>query len=443
LASEDITRGDLQISIPWNDVETEQKSILRSFRKQVRIPGFRPGKAPESVIRARYAEDVKRELLEHLLPKFFWKEAEAQDYRVVGAPNIQDVKFEDGEPLEFRAEFEIIPDFELQDYKRIEVPYMEPEIGDEQIATELEQLRERHSTFRNLDPRPIEDGDIAVVALKSDEIDGVPAVDQSETTLAIGSEETLEDFTKALRGTSPGDKVDFDVTYPEDFGNEKLAGKTVSFHAEVNGIRQKELPELDDDFAADVGDFRTLDELKERIKEEMYTHRHRHAVEQSHESLLDTLIDMHDFPVPERMVEDQMRTRVERTARSLASQGVNLEEMQLDWKKIAEEQRPRAIRDVKAGLLLERIAQAEAIEVEDEEIDAQVERFAQEKKTSMAVARKELAENGALDNIRTNLVNEKTLNFLFDESEKVDPPEEETEEEPAVADAIAATADKE
>lgn len=424
-------------------METEQKSILKSFRRQVRIPGFRPGKAPESVIRARYAEDVKRELLEHLVPKFFWKEAEAQDYRVVGAPNIEDVKFEDGEPLEFRAEFEIIPDFELKEYKRLKVPYKEPQIAEEQIATELEQLRERHSTFRNLDPRPIKDGDIAVVALKSDKIDGVPTVDQSETTLAIGSDETLEDFTKALRGTSPGDKVDFEVTYPEDFGNEKLAGKTVSFHAEVNGIREKELPELDDDFAADVGDFRSLDELKERIKEEMYSHQHRHAVEKSHESLLDTLIDLHDFPVPERMVEDQMRTRVERTARSLAQQGINLEEMQLDWKKIAEEQRPRAIRDVKAGLLLERIAEAEAVEVEDEEIDVQVERFAQERKLSMAAARKDLAENGVLDNIKTNLVNEKTLNLIFDEAEKVDPPEEVVEEAPVDADVVETTADKE
>lgn len=443
MASEDITRGELQISIPWNDVESEQKSILKSFRKQVSIPGFRPGKAPESVIRARYAEDVQRELLEHLVPKFFWKEAEAQDFRVVGAPNIEDVKFEDGEPLEFLAKFEIIPDFELKEYKRLQAPYKEPEVTDEQIDTELDQLRERHSTFRNLDPRPIKDGDIAVVSLKSDEIDGVPTVDQSETTLAIGSEETLEDFTKALTGKSPGDKVDFEVTYPEDFGNEKLAGKTVSFHAEVSGIREKELPELDDDFAADVGDFRTLDELKDRIKEEMYSHQHRHAVEKSHESLLDTLIDLHDFPVPDRMVEDQMRTRVERTARSLAQQGINLEEMQLDWKQIAEEQRPRAIRDVKAGLLLERISEAEAIEVEDEEIDAQVERFAQERKTSMAVARKELADNGALDNIRTNLINEKTLTLLFDEAEKVDPPEEEVAEAPVDTDVVETTADKE
>lgn len=427
MASEDITRGELAISIPWNDVETEQQRILKSFRKQVRIPGFRPGKAPESVIRARYAEDVKREVLEALVPKFFWKEAEAQDYRVVGAPDIQDVKFEESQPLEFRAQFEIIPDFELKDYRRLQVPYKEPEVSDDEISAEIERLRERHATYRNLDPRPLEDGDIAVVALKSDEVEGVASVDQKETTLTIGSEETLEDFTKALRGKSPGDKVDFDVTYPEDFGNEKLANKTIPFHAEVSGIRKKELPELDDNFAADVGDFRSLDELKARIKEEINTHHRRHAMEHAHEHIIDALIEKHDFPVPERMVQDQIRTRVERTARNLASQGINLEEMQLDWKKIAEEQRPRAVRDVKAGLLLERIAEAEAFEADDEQVDAQIERFAQQKKIPMSKARQQLAENGAIDTIRTNLINEKTLNYLFDESEKVDPPAKEPE----------------
>lgn len=429
MASEDITRGELQISIPWNEVEMEQQRILSSFRKQARIPGFRPGKAPESVVRARFAEEVRREVLEALVPKFFWKEAQAQDFRVVGAPNIQDVKFEESEPLEFRAEFEIVPDFELKEYRRLKVHYKEPEITEEEISKELENLRERQATFRNEDPRPLEDGDIAVVSLKSDEVEGVPAVDQSETTLSIGSEETLADFTSALKGKSPDDKVDFDVTYPEDFGNEKLAGKTIPFHAEVKGIRKKELPELDDDFAADVGDFRSLSELKDRIKEELYDHQRRHAVEHAHEHVIDELIKLHDFPLPERMVQDQIRTRVERTARSLASQGVNLEEMQLDWKKIGEEQRERAERDVKAGLLLERIAEAEAFEADEEEVDAQIERFAQQKKMSMSRARQELAESGALDNVRSNLVNEKTLNYLFDESEKVDHHEEEPEAE--------------
>ena len=158
MASEDITRGELQISIPWNEVETEQQRILRSFRRQAKIPGFRPGKAPESVIRTRYAEEVKREVLEALVPKFFWKEAQAQDFRVVGAPNIQDVKFEESQPLEFRAEFEIVPDFELKEYRRLKVHYKEPEVSEEEISAELDRLRERQATFRNQDPRPLDDG---------------------------------------------------------------------------------------------------------------------------------------------------------------------------------------------------------------------------------------------------------------------------------------------
>ncbi len=431
----------MDISIPWSEVEQETQRVVKAYKKQVRIPGFRPGKAPESVIQVRYGDDVRREVLESLAPKHFWKEAQAQDYRVIGQPNITDVHYEKDEPLTFKAKFEIIPDFELADYRRLQVPYKDPEVADEEVQSELERLREQHASFRNVDPRPIEEGDIAVISLKSGEVEGVPAVDQSETTLTIGGEETLEDFSKALKGKSPDDEVDFEVTYPEDFGNEKLAGKAVPFHAVVKGVRVKELPELDDEFAGDVGDFQTIDELKSRIKEEITSHKRRHAIEHSHEAILDKLIEMNNFAVPDRLVNEQIRTRLERTARSLAEQGVDLEQMQLDWGKLGETERPRAVRDVKAGLLLERIAEAEAIEADDDEIDAAIERFAQSRKSSLSRARQQMSEDGTLDRLRSHMINEKTLNYLFDEAEKVDPPE--PEPEPQEAEQAAAPAEEE
>ncbi len=438
MSSADITKGELEISIPWSEVEEETKRVVKAFKKQVRIPGFRPGKAPESVIEMRFGEDVRREVLETLAPKAFWKEAQAQDYRVIGQPDISDIHYEKDEPLTFKAAFEMIPDFELADYRRLQIPYKEPEVEDAEIDAELERLREQHASFRNVDPRPLEDGDIAVVSLKSEAVEGAPAVDQSETTLTIGDEGTLEDFTKALRGKSPEEEVDFEVTYPEDFGNEQLAGKSVPFHAVVQGVRVKELPELDDDFASDVGDFRTIDELRQRINEEIQAHKRRHAVERSHEAILDKLIEMNEFSVPERLVHEQIRSRLERTARSLAGQGVDLDQLQLDWSKLGETERPRAVRDVKAGLLLERIAEAEAIEAEDDELDAEIERFAQARKTTLSRARQQMSEDGTLDRLRSHMVNDKTLNYLFDEAEKVDPPEE----EPETAEAEAAAAEE-
>ncbi|MEZ5363630.1 MAG: trigger factor [Bryobacterales bacterium] len=428
MATTDVTRGELEITVPWDEVQKESDRVLQAFRKQVRVPGFRPGKAPDSVIKMRYAEDIKAEVLEKLIGRHFWAEAEEQDYRVIGTPKVRDVKFEDDQPLEFTAEFEMIPDFELADYKRLQAPFKEPEVTDEEIERELEQLRERHASFKNLDPRPLEKGDIAVIALKSDEVEGAPTIDQNETTITIGGEETFEEFTKALEGKTPGDKVDFDVNYPEDFGNEQLAGKTIPFHAEVKAIRVKELPELDDDFASEVGDFQTLDELKKRIQEEIHGHKRSHAVEHAKEKLIDQLVEKHPFPVPDLLVNEQIRSRLERMARTFAAQGVDLENTPIDWKKLGEDQRERAARDVKAGLLLERISEVEAIEADQAGIDAEVQRFAQRNQLTLAGARRQLAEDGTLDRIESHLKNEKTMNFLFDEAEKVDPPEEPEEE---------------
>ena len=434
--STEICKGELEISVPWDEVQSESNRVVKSLTKEVRIPGFRPGKAPASVIKMRYADTVRQEVLEALIGKHFWKHAEDNDYHVIGQPKISDLKFEDDEPLTFKAEFEIVPDFELQTYKLIPTPFKDPEVADDDVAAHLERVREQNASYRNLDPRPLADGDLAVVSLESEEVEGAPKVDQSETTLVIGGEHTLEDFTKNLTGKSPGDKVDFDVTYPDDFANQELAGKSVPFHAEVKAIREKELPDLDDDFAADVGDFRTLDELRARVREEMQESARTEATRAAKDKIVDTLVERHDFPVPDLLVNEQINARLQRTAQVFAQQGLDPAKADIDWKQLAESQREAAVRDVKAGLLLERIAEAEAVEPDETEVDAEVERYAQSNRITLSAARQKLAEDGTLDRIQSHLRNEKTLQILFDEAEKVDPPEEAAApegEEPAPA----------
>ena len=431
MPTEDICRRELEISIPWNEVEKEADRVVNALRRQVRVPGFRPGKVPDKVIRTRYHDDIRKEVVEQLVPRYFWDEAKKVDLSPVGAPNVHDVHFHEGESLHFKAEFEVLPDFELADYHRLEVPFTEPQVSDEEIDKELEQMREQHSSLRNVDPRPLADGDIAVVSLKSGEVEGAPKIEQDETTFTIGDEGTLTEFNENLRGKSPGDEADFEVTYPEDFGNEKLAGKTIPFHVAVKGIREKELPELNDDFAADVGDFRTLDELRTRIREVMQHNRRRTATEAAKDKLVNQLAEKHDFAVPESLVERQVQSRIERTLRSLQRQGVDLSKLSLDPAKLRESERDRAVRDVKAGLLLERIADAESIQVTKEEIDAEVQRFAEQSKQTVSAARQKLAESGDLDRLQSSIRNEKALSFLFDEAVKVDQPAEPEPEEEA------------
>ena len=413
-------KRELEISVPWEEVEQETGRIVKALRGGAKIPGFRPGKAPDTIVRSRYQKEIRQEIIDKLVPRFFWEQAQQQKLRVVGSPQVGDLHLENGEAMRFHAEFEVYPEFELADYRRLEVPFREPEVSEEEVAQELEQLRERHAGFRNLDSRPLADGDIAVLSLRGTSKDGAPPIEQEETTVTIGNEETLPEFNEHLRGKSPGDELDFDVRYPEDFSNRTLAGKTFSFHAQVKGLREKELPELNDDFAADLGDFRTLEEVRRHLHELVENQHRRQATEAAQEALINELIKRHDFPVPEELIDRQIASRLERQLRSLKQQGVDVSKLDWDWDKVRDAERDSAVRDVKASLLLERIAQAENFIASSEEIDEQVKRYAEQTRQSPAAAREKLAEEGALDRMQARMSNDKTLSFLLDEAEKVD-----------------------
>lgn len=214
---------------------------------------------------------------------------------------------------------------------------------------------------------------------------------------------------------------EFDVTYPEDYGGEKLAGKTVRFHVHVKGLRRKELPELNDDFARDLGDFRTLDELRDAVRKSIFAQRENEAQREAKDKLVEKLVDLNSFPIPEVFVERQIENRVENRLRSLAQQGVDPKSFNLDWDKIKEAQRGAALREVKASLILTKVSERESIGVTNEEVDREVERIAQQNREPIAVARKKMTEDGTLDRIASHIQTEKTLNFLFDNAAKVPP----------------------
>src|ERR1022692_4640176 len=183
------------------------------------------------------------------------------------------------------------------------------------------------------------------------------SVKTDEMVLEIGAKETVVAFTENLRGLTPGDEKEFEVVYPEDYGSEKLAGKTVKFHAVLKGLRRKELPEIDDEFAQEIGDYRTVDELKEAVRKALFAQRQYEAQQDAKNLIVDKLVDAHDFPVPEVFVERQIRNRVEQSLRAMAAEGVDPNSIKLDWEKVKETQRDKALREVKASLLLSRIAE--------------------------------------------------------------------------------------
>jgi trigger factor len=411
-------KHELEISIPLEDVEQETGRVLENVKKRARIPGFRPGKVPASLIRKQFEGEIRQQVLETLIPKYLQKQFEAEDLRVVGTPNISDVHFHPGEPLRFKAEFEVVPDIELKDYKGLSVVYHDPEITDADVDRRLEELREARAEYVNVDPKPVEDGDYAVVALESTGGVEGPPVKNDEMVLHIGSDDTFEAFSTNLRGVSPGEEKEFEVTYPADYGQNRLSGKTVRFRAHLKGIRRKELPELNDEFAKDMGDYLNLDELRDAVKKSLLAQRQFEAQQEAKNKLIESLVDMHEFPVPEAFVENQLKNRVEQQLRALAGEGVDPESVKLDWKKVKETQGEKALREVKASMLLSRIAEREAIAATRDEVDREVERLARQQREPFAALRLKLEKNGALGRLASHIQTEKTLSFLFEHAQK-------------------------
>jgi len=412
-------KRSLELSIPAEEVEAETNRVVADVQKRAKMPGFRPGKVPESLIRRHYEGDIRQRILESLIPKHLQKKFEEENLNVVGTPDISDVHLHAGEPLRFKAEFEVVPEFELGDYQDIEVPYNDPQVTAEDVDKRVEELREQKAEYVNVDPRPIENGDYAVLSLESVAgVEGEP-VRNEEMTVEVGGKDTLDAFNENLVGLSPGDEKEFDVQYPEEYGQPRLAGKTVRFRAQVKGLRRKELPEINDEFAQDLGDYRNMEELRDAVRKSIQAARTHEAQRDAKDRLVEKLVDAHNFPVPETLVERQIRNRVENRLADLAAQGIDPRNLKLDWQKVKETQRDKALREVKASMLLSRIADREHIDPTRDEVDREVERIAKQQREPFAAVRLRFEKDGTLGRIAHHIQTEKTLSFLFEHARKV------------------------
>ncbi len=408
----------LELTVPAAEVDSETERAIQELKKKVKLPGFRPGKVPDDIIRRRFREEIRHEVLDKLLPKYFWQKAEQDGLSVAGPPSITDVHFEPGQPLHFKAEFEVAPQYELKDYKNVTVKYSDPEVSDEDVNKRLEALRDQKAEYVAVEPRPVQNGDHAVISLNS--TGGIqPPVQQDELTIEVGGEDTVAGFSDALLGMTPGEEKDFDVTYPQDYGSARMAGKTIRFHATLKTIRRKELPELNDEFAGDVGDYQNLEELRQALRNAIFTERQFFAQQEAKNKIVETLVEEHDFPVPEAYVERQIENLVERHLQGLAAEGVDPSKVKLDWAKIKASQRERAIREVKASLLLGRISERENIYATEDDVDREVARIARQEREPVAAVRIRLEKENALGRIASRIRTDKTLAFLFEHARKV------------------------
>jgi len=414
----DSTKREIAVEIPAAEVNRETEALIQKYQKMARLPGFRKGHVPASIIRQRFAEDIKTDVVESLVPRYFRQEAGKQGLVPVSQPRVTDLHIHEGEPLRFKASFEVLPEIQVEGYKELRANKPVIVVTDEEVEQALNHLREQHATFAAIEGRALADGDFAQVAL-----DGRPRtgegqpVHMDDVLVEIGGKNTMPEFTENLRGAGAGDEKTFEVKYPEDFSDKRLAGQTFDYTVKVLSLKQKNLPELNDDFAKEVGEFAGIADLKQRIRENMESEKTHTAEREAKDQLVAELVKRNDFEVPEAMVERQIDVRLERGLRALAAQGMRPEDMKkMDMNRLRAGQRAQAVQEVKASLLLDKVADLEKVEVSDEEIDQEIAALAAQTKQTSEAVRARLTRDGALDRIRSRIRNEKTLSLLYHQS---------------------------
>ena len=417
------TKREIEVEIPAAEVGRETETLIQKYQKVARIAGFRRGHVPASIIRQRFSEEIKTDVVEALIPRYFRQEAERLGIHPVSQPRVTDLHVHDGEPLRFKAAFEVLPEIKLEGYKELRADKPEIAVSEADVEQALNDLREQHAKFDPIEGRALAEGDFAQASL-----DGNPKgpqeatgdsqpVHMDEVLVEIGGKNTMPEFTEHLRGANAGDERTFDVNYPEDAQDKRLAGKTFTYTVKISAIKHKSLPELNEEFVKQFGEFTTVDELRQRIRQQMESERKHEAEHKAKDKLVEELIQRNEFEVPESLIEQQIDIRLERGLRALAAQGLSAEHMKkMDLPRLRAGQRDQAIHDVKAALLLEKVAEAENVQVSDDEMNAEVDSLAKQTKQTTEAIRTRLTRDGGLDRIRTRIRNEKTLEFLYHQS---------------------------
>ena len=423
-AKQDGVKREISVEIPAEEVTRETETIILKYQKVARLPGFRSGHVPASIIRQRFKEDLKSDVVEALVPRYFRKETEKLGMIPVSQPRVTDLHIHEGEPLRFKASFEVMPEIPVEGYKELRAEHPEISVKDEEVEEALNNVREQHATFTSVEGRPLADGDFAQASMDGKPKDGnddgddkTQPVHMDEVLIEIGGKNTVPEFTANLRGANAGDEREFEVVYSEDTNDKRLAGKTFVYTVKIQAIKQKSLPELNDEFAKELGEFTSLDQVRKQIRENMTAERKHTAEHEAKDKLVAELVKRNDFEVPESLVDRQIDLRIERGLRALAAQGMKMEDLKkMDLPRLRAGQRDQALQDVKSSLLLERIAELEKIETGEDEVNREIESLAQQTKQTSEAVRARLTQDGGLDRIRNRIRSEKTLDFLYHQS---------------------------
>lgn len=417
---EDISpvKKKLHIEVPVEKVSQEVDAFYEDLRKRAKIKGFRPGKAPRSILERHFKDYVRSEVLQKLVQDTYPRALSETALSPVSLPVFDPQELEVDKPFQYSAIFEIKPDVKVADYFGLVLEGKKEEVTDKEVEERLKGLQNLHAQLKAVsEPRPVQKGDYVIVDYEAFE-NGKPLEDAKGVNVAVevGSGHFIPTLEEGMVGLKPEEEKEFEVTWPEDHGYRKWAGKTLTFHLKVKEIKEKTLPNLDDEFAKDLGDYASLEELRARIRQDLQREKDLALDRRLKDQLVDQLVETNALEVPESLVEEQVKNLVSETKTKLASQGLDFRDLGFSEEKLREDYRETARRQVKSFLILERISEQEGITVSDEEIEGRLREIADRTHQKFDVIRRYYEKNGLIPELKARMMTEKTLDLLLEKA---------------------------
>ena len=402
----------MDIELPADDLHEEFEKGVRSLSRSVKLPGFRKGKIPKDVIRQRFRSNVLEQAIQDLVPKAVNEALRERELYPIDDPRISNLESNLGEPLRFRATFEVIPGIEVRDHKGIEATAQKTTVTDEQIEAGIEHLREQNARFDPIEGRGAQDHDIVLGDLVETPSGGGAEKRHEDVSIEVGTEAYHKSLHEMLQGAEPGAQITFTAVFDADGGDPERAGKSFDVTFDVKELKKKVLPDADDELAKDIGSFDTLDEIKAEFRSQAEKRAEREDEQHLRAQLIQKLIDANAFDPPETLTEREIDSRLEAAARDLYQKGVDPTKAGIDWNAVRTEQRASAEAAVKATLLLDGLARQESIEVTEEEVSAELEKASEALEKSPEALRAQMMKDGSLERLTGRLRREKAVDFI-------------------------------
>jgi trigger factor len=412
------TQKHLSFEVPSDAVASEIQKVAQGYSRSARVPGFRQGKVPTTVVKQRYKDQILYDVANAMIPRLVDEALRERGLEPVSTPDIKDVVIEEGQPLTFLAEFETVPAIDPGDYTGISLtkPPAILEVG--AVDQVLERLRQRAATWHPVEDRPAAVGDAVLMDVtRTAQKEGAVAEPMQNVSIELGAAGNPPGFDEHLTGVVANDERQFSVTYKDDYEVPELAGTTVDYQVVVKGVRRKELPELTDAFAKEVSEVETLDALCDRIKHDLQHEAEHESDHKVRHDLLQNLANRMRSAVPTALVDREIDRRLEEFVRRLMDQGMDPMKAGIDWQEFRERQKGPSEETVKSTLVLDEIARREQITADSTDVNAEIEKFAERSGRTGAAVRARLEKEGGLARIESGIRREKTVNWLIEKAQ--------------------------